>query len=238
MKELKHLQVMGYDLPDLGDISLKKLMTLLNVTTGSCTILNRVPNLRKLGIEIELTPDATEHMCYFAQISHLTKLESFKCVIVNPKYKLDVVSPISSVSSFPCFSFSLKKLSLSGMGYPWKEMRKVVLLPNLKVLKLRCNAFRGPEWEVKENDFPDLRALLIEDIDLVNLKWALGSFKNLQILKIKHCYKLEDLYFGDLPNIWEIEVVDSNPLVECHVKTCAVEDFNILDIFVHSSWKS
>ncbi|KAL8490277.1 hypothetical protein ACS0TY_025983 [Phlomoides rotata] len=164
MKRLKHLQVKGYDLPNVGDTFLQELITLSDVTTRSCMVLNRVPNLKKLGIKIELAPNATDPLCCFDHISHLTKLKSLRCVIVNPFFKIGVVSP---VLSFTCFSFSLKKLSLSGMGYPWEEMSKIASLPKLKMLKLRNNAFRGPEWELEENGFPNLQALLVEDIDLV-----------------------------------------------------------------------
>ncbi|KAL8490364.1 hypothetical protein ACS0TY_026034 [Phlomoides rotata] len=234
MKMLKHLQVTGYDLPNLGETSLQELTTLSDVTTRSCMVLNRVSNLKKLGIKIELAPDAADPLYCFGHISHLTKLESLKCVIVNPFFKLGVVSP---VLSFPCFSFSLKKLSLSGMGYPWEEMSKIASLPNLKVLKLRFNAFRGPEWELEESGFPNLKAFLIEDIDLVNLKWAHGSFKTLLVLRIKHCYKLEELHLGDLPNIFEIEVVDCSPMTEWYVKNNALKYFSVRDLLVHSSWK-
>ncbi|KAL8494494.1 hypothetical protein ACS0TY_025338 [Phlomoides rotata] len=220
MKRLKHLQVTGYDLPNLGKTSLQELITLLDVTAGSCTVLNRVPNLTKLGIKIELTPNVADPLCCFDHIYHLTKLESLKCVIVNPEFKLGVVSP---VSSFLCLPFSLNKLSLSGIGYPWEEMSKIASLPNLEVLKLRFNAFRGPEWELEENGFPNLKALLIEDIDLVKLKWAHGSFKTLFVLRIKHCYKLEELHLGSLPLIYEIEVVDCNPLVEWYGVTKVIQ---------------
>ncbi|KAL8490410.1 hypothetical protein ACS0TY_026059 [Phlomoides rotata] len=227
-------QVRGYDLPNLGDTSLQELITLSDVTTRSCTILSRVSNLKKLGIKIELAPNATYPLCCFDHISHLTNLKSLRCVIVNPFFKLGVVSP---VLSFPCFSFSLKKVSLSGMGYPWEEMSKIVSLPNLKVLKLRFNAFRGPEWEVEENGFPNLQALLVEDIDLVKLKWAHGSFNCLKVLRIKHCYKFEELHFGDLPKICEIEIVDCSPLTEWHVKNNALKYSYRVRLFVRSSWK-
>ncbi|KAL8494016.1 hypothetical protein ACS0TY_024988 [Phlomoides rotata] len=112
---------------------ISQLITLLDVATRSGMVLSRVPNLKKLGIKIELAPDAADPLYCIDHISHLTNLESLKCVIVNPAFKLGVVSP---VLSFPCFLFSLKKLGLSGKGYPWKEMRNVTSLPNLEVLKL------------------------------------------------------------------------------------------------------
>ncbi|KAL8489579.1 hypothetical protein ACS0TY_025478 [Phlomoides rotata] len=169
-KRLKHLQVTGYDLPNL------------DVTTRSGMVLSRVPNLKKLGIKIELAPDAADPLYCIDHISHLTNLESLKCVIVNPAFKLGVVSP---VLSFPCFLFSLKKLGLSGKGYPWKEMRNVTSLPNLE--------------------------------------WAHGSFKTLFVLRIKHCYKLEELHLENLPKIIEVEVVDCSPLTEWNVKNNALK---------------
>ncbi|KAL8524865.1 hypothetical protein ACS0TY_014469 [Phlomoides rotata] len=211
MSELKHLDVTGCDLPDVGNTSLRKLSTLSDVTTGSCVVLKRVPNLKKLGIRIELTPNATEPLSCFGHVSYLVKLESLKCVIVNP----EAVPP---VALFPCLPFLLHKLSLSGLGYPWSEMSNVASLPYLQVLKLRYNAFQGPTWEVEENGFRKLNFLQMEDIDLVKLKGARGSFKRLEILRIKHCYKLEELCLGDFQSVWNIEVVDCNPLVEMNIK--------------------
>ncbi|KAL8490360.1 hypothetical protein ACS0TY_026030 [Phlomoides rotata] len=46
MKRLKHLQITGYDLPNLGDTSLQELIKLSDVTTRSCTVLSTVPNLK------------------------------------------------------------------------------------------------------------------------------------------------------------------------------------------------
>ncbi|KAL8529958.1 hypothetical protein ACS0TY_007142 [Phlomoides rotata] len=108
MKSLKHLQIMGYGLPDLGGISLQKLITLSGVTIDSCAVLNRVPNLQKLGIIIELASDAAEPLCYFDHISYLTKLESLKCVIVILKGSLRLFSLL--------LHFSLTKLNLNGLG--------------------------------------------------------------------------------------------------------------------------
>ncbi|KAL8547637.1 hypothetical protein ACS0TY_007095 [Phlomoides rotata] len=96
-------------------------------------------------------------------------------------------------------------------------MSKIASLPNLKVLKLGFNAFLRPKWEVEENGFPGL----------VKLKWAHGSFKSLEVLRIKHCYKFEELHLGDLPEIGEIEVVDCSPLVEWHVKHNTLEGLSI-----------
>lgn len=59
MKEIRHLQVMGTDLPDPCGASLESLLVLLDVSVHNCTIaiLRAIPNLKRLGIRIELAPD-------------------------------------------------------------------------------------------------------------------------------------------------------------------------------------
>lgn len=57
MKELRHLQVMGKDLPNPGGASLKSLSTLSSASLNSCTVdvFRAIPNLSKLGIQVELS---------------------------------------------------------------------------------------------------------------------------------------------------------------------------------------
>ncbi|KAL8483408.1 hypothetical protein ACS0TY_026200 [Phlomoides rotata] len=95
-----------------------------------------------------------------------------------------------SVAAAPAPSLSvshLKKLTLSGCVYSWKDMSKIAALPKLRVLKLKCYAFRGEEWRVEEWEFPRLRYLSIEDTDLV--QWTGGNqiLPALKILSIKNC---------------------------------------------------
>ncbi|EYU38162.1 hypothetical protein MIMGU_mgv1a025990mg [Erythranthe guttata] len=165
MKELKHLQVMGSNLPNPCEGSfLPNLLTLLDVCHQTCTlnVLEKIPYLRKLGIRIELSPDNSHQpLSCFDHISHLHELKSLKCVVVNPiLMKTEVVAPLS------IYSTSLEKLTLNGFGHPWEDINKVSLLSNLQVLKLRCYAFRGPKWKVRWKDFRRLKHLLIEDSDL------------------------------------------------------------------------
>ncbi|KAK6153263.1 hypothetical protein DH2020_012902 [Rehmannia glutinosa] len=214
MKELKHLQIMGSDLPDPRSAFLPNLLTLLDVSPHSCTqnIFEGLPNLKKLGIRIELAPDVVEPLSCFDHVSHLHNLESLKCVVVNPIFKC---APPTSTIFFP---ESLKKLSLSGLGYPWKYMRVIASLPNLEVLKLRCYAFRGPKWETDDEGFWALKFLLIEDTDLVQWTTGCGSFHYLKHITLRNCYKLEELprEFGSYISI--IELIDCNPLAVISAK--------------------
>ncbi|PIN05217.1 Apoptotic ATPase [Handroanthus impetiginosus] len=146
LQKLRHLQVMGSCLPYLRDAFLPNLLKLLDMSHHNCTkeIFERIPNLQKLGIQIELAHDVFDPLSCFDHLSHLKNFESLKCVISNPKpAKPQVIIPHIFTKTFPA---NLKKLSLSGFGYPWEYMRVIAKLPNLEVLKLRMYALRGPEW--------------------------------------------------------------------------------------------
>ncbi|KAI3464144.1 hypothetical protein Pfo_031294 [Paulownia fortunei] len=233
MQELKHIRFMGSDMPDPCGAFLPNLLTLSDVSAHSCTkgVLERLPNLKKLGIRIELAPDAAaEPLSCFDHISHLHGLESLTCVIVNPRS--ETVAPPAPLSIFPS---GLQKLSLSGFGYPWEDMSKIASLPNLRVLKLQCYAFRGPKWVTNDEEFLQLESLLIEDTDLVHWTVEYGSFPSLDFLRIKHCYKLEEIPMELLSSSIRIHVVDCNPLAV----TCAKEMQEPTEdsrIHVHSSW--
>ncbi|KAH6819482.1 hypothetical protein C2S51_003085 [Perilla frutescens var. frutescens] len=213
MQELRHLRIMGNNLPDpSGEAKLPNLLT-LHVKGHSCTkdVFNSIPKLKKLGIKIELQPRSNEIIHCFEHISILSELESLKCVVVNPRLRSQAVAPPNPNSGFPK---GLKKMSLNGIGYSWKYMTAIGSLPELQVLKLRRSAFRGPIWETKAEEFPALEFLLLEDIDLQ--QWEIdddddeGCFPNLKRLIIRHCYKLEMIpsQIGNIPTLEAIEVVD------------------------------
>ncbi|KAG8378913.1 hypothetical protein BUALT_Bualt07G0034100 [Buddleja alternifolia] len=216
MKELRHLQVMGSDLHDPCGGSLPNLVTLLDVNAHNCTkeVLEGIPNLKKLGIQIELSLEDTEALSFFDHLVHLRQLESLKFVVVNPNTRSQVVAPISILPP------SLKKLSLSGFGYPWEYMKTIAKHHALEVLKLRGYAFRGPNWEVKEWDFLGLKILLIEDSDLEYLGDSFNCFPVLERLIIWHCYKLKKIpdAIGKVDTLKMIELVDCNPLVVAYAK--------------------
>ncbi|KAL0421741.1 UNVERIFIED_CONTAM: putative late blight resistance proteinR1A-10 [Sesamum latifolium] len=193
MQGLRHLQVMGSDLPDPSyeGALLPNLSTLSGISARSCTkeILERIPNLEKLGVQIELALDVDEPLCCFGNLALLHKLESLKWSIVNPHLQVAF-----STLSFPIFPPSLKKLTLRGLRLPWEMMIITANLRNLEVLKLQSYAFRGPVWKMDDEKifWPKLRYLLIEDSDLE--EWYVsGSFDSLKRLILRHCYKLKEI---------------------------------------------
>ncbi|KAK6153292.1 hypothetical protein DH2020_012931 [Rehmannia glutinosa] len=233
MKELKYLQIMGADLPSpCDDALLPNLLTLLDVSVHSCTkgVLERLPNLMKLGVQLELTPDVVEPLSFFEDISHLNKLESLNCVVVNPKLRSEVVATPPRLS---IFSSGLHKLSLSGFGFPWKDTRVIASLPCLRVLKLRSYAFRGPKWETNDEGFRWVEFLLIEDSDLVH--WTVGGriFPCLMHLSLKQCCKLQEIPGAFGKSLRTIEVVDCNSSVVTFAKQMEKES-HVINVNVHS----
>ncbi|GFQ06974.1 putative late blight resistance protein homolog r1b-17 [Phtheirospermum japonicum] len=240
MKELKHLQITGCNLPvPCDDRRLQNVVKLLDVSPQSCTldILGRFPNLKKLGVQIEVEPNSVEPpLRFFDQISHLHFLESLKCVVVNPKCMSQVTDTPCSSAIFPP---GLKKLSLSGFGYSWGYMRAISSLPNLEVLKLRCYAFQGAEWETREGEFVQLKFLLLEDTDLMKWRVDKGCFMQLQHLVIRHCYKLVEipLGFNRSRNFNTIELVDCSPAAIGCAKKMMKESYHLKG-YVHCSWEN
>ncbi|XP_042016062.1 putative late blight resistance protein homolog R1A-10 isoform X2 [Salvia splendens] len=218
MQKLKHIEILGKILvAPSHDVSLKKLSTLVGVNASICTIFElsqRIPNIKKLGIQIELTPyeDHSDLLSCFGCISTLKRLETLKLSITNPVIKKSHDFPMTDGAlKLPC---NLKKLHLSGMGFPWKYMDDIASLPNLKALKLRSYAFQGSHWNTKECCFPSLKFLLIEESDLVQWKSRYGSFPTLINLIMKYCYKLADIRIPSTFNHHhlEVELEDCNPL--------------------------
>lgn len=214
MSELKHLHLSGGDLPECASTALAtSLSTLTGISEYSCTkgVLGRIMNLKKLGIQVVLMPDSAKHMPCFDHLSHLHQLESLKCVIVNPNPRIEAIPRPTSASSFPA---CLKKLTLSGLGYPWKVMNTIGSLPSLQVLKLRCYAFRGPQWSTPHKGFLQLQYLQIEDTDLKHWKVQRDAFPLLQRLIIRHCYKLEAIPEQFADQLQKLELVACNPLAD------------------------
>ncbi|XP_057789224.1 putative late blight resistance protein homolog R1B-12 [Salvia miltiorrhiza] len=233
MKELEHLEILGKSLIAPSHFaSLEKLSALVGVNASISTILElsqKVPCIRKLGVQIELTPydDHNDLISCFGCISTLESLEILKCSIINPVVKYDSAFP----SSLMMFPRGLKKLHLSGMGFSWEYMDVIGSLPLLEVLKLRAYAFRGSKWEAREGSFMKVRFLLIEDSDLVQWKPRSGSFPELRFLSMKHCYKLEEIHwFGT------IELENCNPVALTWAEQLQPNQGDFLEVTASSSF--
>ncbi|EYU19337.1 hypothetical protein MIMGU_mgv1a018758mg [Erythranthe guttata] len=193
MHKLKQLYCMGFDLPTppSDDSHLENLLTLSGVSVQSCTkeVLLRIPNLKRIAVQIESAHDSMETFTFFGHFASLyQKFESFKCIVVNPNLSSQVVHCI------PNFPVNITKISLSGCGLPWENIEVIAKLPNLKVLKLRWYAFCGPVWEIREGQFPIIEFVLLEDLDIEH--WESNGkhdFNGPSQAIFRHCYKLKNI---------------------------------------------
>lgn len=76
------------------------------------------------------------------------------------------------------------------MDFFWKDIAPISTLQNLEILKLQCCAFHGPLWNTCKSEFPRLKHLLLEDLELKEWTAASESFPRLRRLVIRHCYIL------------------------------------------------
>ncbi|XP_042015057.1 putative late blight resistance protein homolog R1A-4 [Salvia splendens] len=196
MQELQQIDVRGRDLPTPNsDATFHKLSFLFGVSAESCTreILKRIPNLKRLDIQVELKPydddNDSNPLSSLGYISEeLRNLEVLRYHVENPKMEHESIIPLSM------FPSSLTSLYLSGFGCPWKHINDICsLLPNLMDLSLQQYAFRGSEWEIESGCLLKLEELIIGDTNLLRWRARHGSLPRLRLLSIHHCYKLQQL---------------------------------------------
>ncbi|XP_042013910.1 putative late blight resistance protein homolog R1B-13 [Salvia splendens] len=193
------------------------ILSYSGASAKSCTreILQKIPNLEGLEIQIELKPydddDDGRPLSGLGYISEeLKNLNLLTCHILNPDMKYEYLVPLSM------FSSSVTILRLSGLGCPWKHINDIgSLLPSLTNLVLTHYAFRGAEWDIESGHFLKLETLVIEDTDLVRWRAQHGSLPLLKLLSMRHCYKLRQLKWrhdSSIVTTCAIELVECNPL--------------------------
>ena len=90
----------------------------------------------------------------------------------NMKFLNDTFPLLHSITKLPClpqsykFPTNLKKLTLSETLLDWGHISILGVLPNLKVLKLKEYAFKGPRRETLEGGFCQLKMLQLRWIDI------------------------------------------------------------------------
>ncbi|KAL2464553.1 Disease resistance protein RPP13 [Forsythia ovata] len=230
-RSLRHVNLWEMVLPDptsaktVGKnsiIVLDNLQTLRNVGNFRCTeeVLQRIPNLKKLGIHFDLGAVLGRYYC-LNNLVHLLKLES---LFISGGGNMS-----SSLLKNIAFPISLKKLSLMGCELHWENMTIVGSLPNLQMLKLNFNSFVGLEWEPNEGEFLQLKYLLLSQINLEN--WIANSihFPSLERLVIDECEYLKEIPrdIGEIPTLESIEVSDCSDSVVTSAKLIKEEQHSL-----------
>ncbi|XP_057782210.1 putative late blight resistance protein homolog R1A-10 [Salvia miltiorrhiza] len=214
MLHLRHIYVkpgcylsdsLGYQLFPRSS-SLGYLQTLVGIRNfkWSKGIVERIPNLKKLGISMDV-PSSVDWSTY--QLDSLVDLHQLEALKIIIKYD-DLELGISADPPTLAFPRKLKKLSLSGCRIPWASMRAIGALPDLEALKLRREAFCGSSWETVEEEFPKLVFLLLEELSFTRWETDDSHFPRLQHLVIRSCVMLEEIpsSIGDISTLEKIQL--------------------------------
>nr|GME18680.1 putative late blight resistance protein homolog R1A-10 [Ipomoea batatas] len=164
-----------------------------------------IPNVKKLGIYIDITPVSDPKLSPSHQHSSLNDLVDLQW-LENLKIDVPEIIPFQDVFRLPTsFPSNLKKLTLQGTCLPWDDMAIIATLPNLEALKLKHKAFCGSEWKTTENGFCKLKYLKIAVLDFEH--WS-AYFPVLECLILDFCRKLKKFptEFADITTLQLIEL--------------------------------
>ncbi|XP_042005319.1 putative late blight resistance protein homolog R1A-10 [Salvia splendens] len=218
LPQLRHILIASCVFPSEqgATIALENLQTLFKPVNFVCSeeILEKIPNLKKLGILYKGDDEKTYEKDYELQnLETLQTLENLKIEICNFHKEKPRLGP-----DFPK---TLKNLTLSGVGLPWEDFKIVSSLPNLQVLKLRDDACIGETWKTTDGGFSQLEFLLIDQSHFENWITESSHFPRLKSLVLYHCWSLEEIPegVGDITTLELIEVDDCNACLIESAKT-------------------
>ncbi|XP_022853705.1 putative late blight resistance protein homolog R1B-8 [Olea europaea var. sylvestris] len=215
MPHLRHVKLNGYiHLPDPPSSEIKgeenSIVVLENLQTLSILynfgwteeVLKRIPNLKKLAINYDNLGKDWENY-YMNNLSRLTKLESLKCRVgYNHKFPY-----LLRCITFPT---SLKKLTLYDMYLYYEDLTILGSMPCLGVLKLKGCNFDCGVWEPNEEEFLELKYLLLHNVDLKSWRADSIHFPSLESLVISVLLRspLDEIPsgFGEISTLQSIEL--------------------------------
>lgn len=212
MVKLRHACIKDratFDLSNLEDSSLLNDLETLSAPLFSSdmdveSVMRRIPNLRKLTCIVSgvwrYSKKLRNFCSQFPRFDFLTRLESLKVLCHWP--------PESNPCQFN-FPSTLKKLTLSGFRLPWTEISPIAALEKLEVLKLQQYALFWRPWEVKADQFQQLKLLQLSYMHII--EWEVSEddcFPVLERLVLESCYLPKGIpsYFGDITSLKSIEL--------------------------------
>ncbi|XP_071940771.1 putative late blight resistance protein homolog R1B-23 [Coffea arabica] len=185
-----------------NSFQLENLVTFssLSLSFGMDTekILRKLPNLRSFSCIFLDARDSSQSCNQFPRLDFLPQLESLKIFYAGRTRKPGEFS----------LPLNLKKLTLSSFGLPWDHISTIGRLPNLQVLKLVSDAFDGESWDMREDEFPELRFLQLDSLNLVQWNASCDHLPKLAQLVLRNCKRLQEVPydFADIPTLELIQV--------------------------------
>ncbi|KAL2551582.1 putative late blight resistance protein-like protein R1B-17 [Forsythia ovata] len=168
--------------------NLHSISVLLIRSKKDVKVLKCFPNLRRLKVEFKSS--------FNYSFDLLNQLESLKF----SNYKR-----CSNLINLPS---NLKKLTLVGVHVSPEQMEIVGKLQYLEVLKLQEVDFEGEQWDTSEGEFPQLKCLKLNQVEIAEWNTSRDHFPRLQRLVLELCYLLKMIppSLGDIPTLDMIEV--------------------------------
>lgn len=224
MEKLRHLHVSSSAvfsmLKQTLDVSTLENLVSLSTPSLSCgkhteNIMRRLLKLRRLRCLFSESRVDVGNFNQFPVLNFVTELDSLKILC-------------SGRISHPCkfdFPLKLRKLTLSKFRLPWDCISEVGRLPNLEVLKLLSGAFEGKVWDMKEGEFPKLKFLKLDTLNLAQWNSSSDDFPSLQHLVLRNCRQLEEVPsgLGGVPTLEIIEVQLCRQSAEESIRTIKEE---------------
>ncbi|XP_070028863.1 putative late blight resistance protein homolog R1B-13 [Nicotiana sylvestris] len=192
---------------DKGPSKLENLATLSSPYFSSAEdmerIVSKTPNLQKLRCIFDKSWGRGKNGSRFPVLDSLTQLETLKVLFFS------IPKMIPSGLNFP---LSLKKLSLCNFPLELAGILTIAQLPTLYVLKLQQVDFERNEWEVRDDEFPQLKFLKLENLNLSKWRASDEAFSRLERLVLHRCSYLREIpsRFGDMDYLQHIEVKSCN----------------------------
>ncbi|KAK3188036.1 hypothetical protein Dsin_027597 [Dipteronia sinensis] len=185
MDKLRHLNLASIKLPaHPGKYcnSLENLNFISVLCPSSCTedILARLPNL----LTLRIYGDLSSHQSMLSKsLAKLLCLESLK--LVNESKTPELPSIVLSEYRFPT---TLTQMSLSNTELKDDPFPILEKLPNLEVLKLKRNSYKGRKLACRLGGFPQLRILHLKSLLWLE-EWIMesGAMNKLECLLINTC---------------------------------------------------
>ncbi|KAI3795561.1 hypothetical protein L1987_38216 [Smallanthus sonchifolius] len=197
------------------------LQTISNVMLGNGvnSFQKNFPCIKELTCNINLDEEND-----FSSLTYLEKLNltvhrrTKLCVDDSPRRKNHIKLPATMKTltlvepnlgkNHITFPATLKTLTLRDCGLLWSDMSIIQSLPNLQVLKLTNHAFKGSCWNTHDQEFPQLKFLKLQSLDIKLWEAYRQSFPCLRQLEVFYCDRLEEipLEIGDIPTLDLIQI--------------------------------
>ncbi|CAN4077142.1 unnamed protein product [Withania somnifera] len=163
--------------------------------------MKRFPNVNRLCCQ--LYGSGTTSSNFFPAFDSLIQLKTLRIDVSAGA----VVDPYG----FEDFTYpsNLRKITLARLELPWSKISTISRLLNLEVLKLDGNAFRGRQWDVKDDEFPNLKVLKLRMLEMSEWTASDDAYPRLEQLVVRGCWKLEGIpvSFGSKCTMQLIEVI-------------------------------